>query len=186
MSQLHEADILPPWAWAEVRPARLAAMLQHQESHRVRLGDGLSVLFESRETVLFRIQEVLRAEGRSGRAQVLRELAEYGPLAPSDGALTASVFVDGGSPARARRLAKALATEPGTLMICGDVVRWSGRAIRGTEDPDAAVHYLRFPVARPPAGAVLALTLEGEQVTTPLPWGVTRLPAGVVALQRAV
>jgi hypothetical protein len=61
---------------------------------RVALGALVTVVFESRETVLFQVQEMARAERMASDAQIQRELDIYNTLVPSPGELSATLFVE--------------------------------------------------------------------------------------------
>ncbi len=74
---------------------------QHFETHtryvdryrRVRLGPRLTLVFENRQTLWFRVQEVLRVARLADPARVTEELAIYNRLLPGAGRLHASVLI---------------------------------------------------------------------------------------------
>ena len=61
---------------------------------RVPLGGGVSVVFEDRQTVWFRVQELSRCARRSDRPGVGRELAWYERLMPGGGRVRAAVWLN--------------------------------------------------------------------------------------------
>ena len=64
-------------------------MLARKRARRVPVGPYLSFLFENRETVLFQIQEMCRAERIVDDARVQEEIDVYGALLPGAGELSA-------------------------------------------------------------------------------------------------
>jgi hypothetical protein len=74
---------------------------QHFETHtryvdryrRVRLGPQLTLLFENRQTLWFRVQEVLRVARLADPVRVREELAVYNRLLPGPGRLHAALLV---------------------------------------------------------------------------------------------
>src|SRR5687767_11555846 len=83
-------------AYEQLRPRYAAEMIRHRTDRRVRLCEGVTLLFESRDTVLFQIHEVLRLEELRTEARAQQELEEYTPLLPAPGRIAASVFIDAG------------------------------------------------------------------------------------------
>jgi hypothetical protein len=74
---------------------------QHFETHtryvdryrRVRLGPRLTLVFENRQTLWFRVQEVLRVARLADPVRVREELAVYNGLLPGAGRLHAALLV---------------------------------------------------------------------------------------------
>jgi hypothetical protein len=86
-------DILPDAEFAVQRKARRAALLPVKQLRRVALGPYCTVYFESFETMLFQIQEMLLIE-KGGEAQIRDELDAYNPLIPQGSELTATVMFE--------------------------------------------------------------------------------------------
>lgn len=89
---------------------------------RVRVGPVVTVTFEDRQTLWFRMQELARvARATAGRAGVQRALDWYTGLLPGAGRLTAAVWVgrDGSRPGR-RLAGVRLAAAGGALVLRAD------------------------------------------------------------------
>jgi len=86
-------DILPIEAFAPQRKARRAALLPVKRLRRVDLGPYCTFYFESFETILFQIQEMLLVE-KGGEEQLADELAAYNPLVPQGSELVATVMFE--------------------------------------------------------------------------------------------
>jgi hypothetical protein len=141
-------DLLPDADYAKVRRERRAALLPIKRLRRLELGPICTFIFESYETMLFQIQEMLLTE-RGGAAQVPDELAAYNPLIPQGRELVATVMFEIDDPARRERaLARLGGVENHFFLQVGDV--WvpgtpEGDIERTREDgKTAAVHFLRF------------------------------------------
>jgi Protein of unknown function (DUF3501) len=61
---------------------------------RVRVGPKLTLIFENRQTLLFRVQEVLRVARLSEPERVEQELAVYNRLLPGADRLQAALLID--------------------------------------------------------------------------------------------
>ncbi|MBV9995549.1 MAG: DUF3501 family protein [Caulobacteraceae bacterium] len=150
-------DILPTETFAAERKARRAALLPHKRRRRVALGPYCTVYFESFETMLFQIQEMLLIE-KGGPAQLADELAAYNPLVPQGRELVATVMFEIDDPVRRTRILGELGgVEDRFFLEIGD------RRIAAVQEEDAertredgktsSVHFLRFPFADPEAAA---------------------------------
>jgi hypothetical protein len=144
------ADLVPDAVFAGERKARRAALLPQKRLRRVALGPWCTVIFESFETMLFQVQEMLLIE-KGGEGQVADELAAYNPLIPQGAELVATVMFEIDDPARRARI----------LAELGDVedhffLRVGERRIAGDQDGDvertredgktSSVHFLHFPL----------------------------------------
>jgi hypothetical protein len=86
-------DILPLPEFALERKARRAALLPVKKLRRVELGPVCTFYFETFDTLLFQIQEMLLVE-KGGEAQLADELAAYNPLIPQGSELVATVMFE--------------------------------------------------------------------------------------------
>jgi Protein of unknown function (DUF3501) len=144
-------DILPDAAFAPTRRERRAALLPVKRLRRIALGPICTVYFESFETMLFQVQEMLLTEG-GGAAQLVDELAAYNPLIPQGRELVATVMFEIDDPLR----------RDGALRSLGGVDRHlflevGGRRIDGVPEGDiertrddgktSSVHFVRFAFA---------------------------------------
>ncbi|MFA7263084.1 MAG: DUF3501 family protein [Caulobacter sp.] len=144
------ADLISDAQYALERSARRAALLPVKRLRRVALGPYCTVIFESYETMLFQVQEMLLTE-KGGAAQVPDELAAYNPLIPQGSELVATVMFEIDEPARrARELARLGGVEQRFFLQFGADFRADGvpdddDIERTREDgKTSAVHFLRF------------------------------------------
>ena len=141
-------DLMPDAEYAKVRKERRAALLPLKRLRRVELGPICTVSFESYETMLFQIQEMLLTE-RGGPGQVPDELAAYNPLIPQGRELVATVMFEIDDPVRREQtLARLGGVEDHVFLQVGPARVPGvpeGDIERTREDgKTAAVHFLHF------------------------------------------
>ncbi|HTK33795.1 MAG TPA: DUF3501 family protein [Caulobacteraceae bacterium] len=144
------ADLMPDAEFAKVRKERRAALLPIKRLRRVELGPVCTVYFESYETMLFQVQEMLLTEG-GGAAQVPDELEAYNPLIPQGSELVATAMFEIEDPVRrAAVLARLGGVEDDFFLQVGaDRIAGvpEGDVERTREDgKTSSVHFLRFPL----------------------------------------
>jgi hypothetical protein len=101
--QITRDDIVPTTQFASERKARRAALLPVKRLRRVDLGPYCTFYFESFDTLLFQIQEMLLVE-KGGDEQLADELAAYNPLVPRGLELVATVMFEIDDEARRNRI----------------------------------------------------------------------------------
>lgn len=159
-------------AWESVRDRERALIIALKRRRRLALGERCSILFENRATVLFQVQEMLRAERLARAEDVERELLTWNGLLPGPGELSATLFVEvktaGLAPAEiAAALEPFRGIEREALFLALGETRLPARFENEPGAPRvAAVHYLRFRVPEAAArrladpGCPSALQLE--------------------------
>lgn len=148
--------VLAAEVYAAVRPTYRPYVLALKHRRRVRLGPVASLLFESYETVLYQIHEVLRVEGHTPE-RVARQLDHYACLLPGPGQLCATLMIDGDDDRACDRMARR-ATARGAIELVIDGLRiGSERTCPVVAEADP-VRYLRFAI---PPEAALALGHPG-------------------------
>lgn len=166
LRQVTPEDLMPDAEFAKVRAERRAALLPAKRLRRISLGPVCTVYFESFETMLFQIQEMLLTE-KGGAAQVPDELAAYNPLIPQGSELVATIMFEIDDPVRRAALLGRLGgvedlffLQVGAEKVMGVP---EGDVERTREDGKASsVHFVRFPlqpqhvaVFRDPATAIM-------------------------------
>lgn len=146
--RIEPADLLPDAEFAKVRKERRAALLPTKRLRRVSLGPDCTFHFETYETMLFQVQEMLLIE-KGGESQVPDELAAYNPLIPQGSELIATVLFEIDDPVRrARTLAQLGGVEDRFFLQLGSdrvVGVPEGDVERTREDgKTSSVHFLKF------------------------------------------
>jgi hypothetical protein len=148
--QITPADLVSDADYARQRQDRRAALLPVKRLRRVHLGPFCTFIFESYETMLFQVQEMLLTE-RGGAEQVPDELAAYNPLIPQGRELVATVMFEIDDPVRREReLARLGGADETFYLQIGDE-RAPGAPegdVERTRDDGktSSVHFLRFPL----------------------------------------
>lgn len=142
------ADLVPDAEFARVRRERRAALLPLKRLRRVDLGPLCTVYFESYETMLFQIQEMLLIE-KGGADQVPDELAAYNPLIPQGSELVATVMFEIDDPVRRASILARLGGVEDTFFLRIGEERVAGLPegdVERTRDDGktSAIHFLRF------------------------------------------
>jgi hypothetical protein len=148
--QITPADLIPDAAYAKERRERRAALLPVKRLRRVALGPICTVIFESYDTMLFQVQEMLLTE-KGGAEQVPDELAAYNPLIPQGSELVATVMFEIVDEIRREQTLARLGGVEDTFFIqVGDEKAPGvpeGDVERTREDgKTSSVHFLRFPL----------------------------------------
>lgn len=87
-------DVVNFFEYEKVREDRRRRVIALKAKRRVEVGPYLSFVFENRETLLFQIQEMCRAERIIDDARVQEEIDVYGALLPRPGELSATLFIE--------------------------------------------------------------------------------------------
>lgn len=88
-------DILPLEEFASRRREFFDAHMRYVNRHRrVRIGPNVTLLFENRQTLWFRVQEVLRVARLTDPVRVCEELAIYNRLLPGRDRLQAAFLIE--------------------------------------------------------------------------------------------
>ncbi len=149
--KLSIADIADARAYERERASLRAKIIELKRVRRVAVGTVVSVLFESRETMRYQIQEMARVERIFTDQGIQQELDVYNPLIPEPGQLCATLFIELTSDDQLREwLPKLVGIENSVLFRLPDGQRVRGvvraeHAEQLTRDHiTAAVHYVTF------------------------------------------
>jgi hypothetical protein len=161
MEKIRRDDVRNLYEYEKVRPAVRRAVIALKARRRVAVGDRLSFLFENRQTVLFQIQEMIRAERIVADDRVQDEIDVYNDLIPGPGELSATMMIEIEDRAAIQPVLDGLmgidSGECVGLAVGDRVVPAVFEAGHSKEDKIAAVHFLRFPL---PEAARRALARE--------------------------
>jgi hypothetical protein len=160
-------DIVPDAIYARERKARRAALLPVKRRRRVALGPHCTLYFESYETMLFQIQEMLLTE-KGGAEQLADELAAYNPLIPQGHELVATAMFEVDDAARREVLLASLGGVEACFFLKVGEDRVGALAEDDTprtreDGKTSSVHFFHFPLSdaqidafRNPAVTVIA------------------------------
>ena len=141
--------ILPLTEYVKIRAERRRQISEIKKNRRLEVGPFATFYFESYETMLHQVHEMLFIE-KGGPAQIPDELAAYNPLIPQGSELVATVMFEIDDPVRRTRVLANLGgvEHKAFLRVGGAMVRGvpEGDQERSREDGKASsVQFLRFP-----------------------------------------
>lgn len=143
------SDIIPVAQWEQVRKEKRAALIAQKKLRRVEVGPFATFYFESYDTMLAQVQEMLRIE-KGGDEQLADELAAYNPLIPQGRELVATLMFEIDDPVRRLNVLLRLAGVEETAFFDVGGVRVEAviedDADRVSEDgKTSSVHFVHFP-----------------------------------------
>jgi hypothetical protein len=155
MRKVETSEILDLTSYEKVREDFLAKMIAYKRHRRVTVGDRLTFIFENRDTVIFQIQEMTRAERSVKEEAIAQEVEVYNELVPGDDELSATLMIEIPDTEQIRpELDRLIGIDEHVLLEVG------GHAIRATfdqkqfeEERISAVQYIRFPLGAELAAA---------------------------------
>ena len=121
-----------------------------KKNRRVGVGDRITFVFENHETVLFQIQEMLRAEHITDIDKIRFEVDTYNELIPADGELSATMLIEITEQEHIRpELVRLIGVDKAVSLRIGDrfIVPAEFEPGRSKEDNLSAVQYVRFPLS---------------------------------------
>jgi len=148
MRKVRPDEILDLTAYERVRGDFVRRTIERKRPRRVHVGDQLCFVFENRETVIFQIQEMTRAERTVDEAAIAAEVDVYNELVPGPNELSATLMIeipdmDAVRPA----LDRLIGIDEHVLLEIGDeAIRARFDDKQFEEDRIAAVQYVRFPL----------------------------------------
>ena len=155
--KIETSAILPAAEYAGVRAERRRAITEIKKNRRLEVGPYATFYFESYETMLHQVHEMLFIE-KGGPAQIPDELAAYNPLIPQGSELVATVMFEIDEPVRRARVLGSLGGIEHKAFI-----RVGGETIRSVAEDDqertredgkaSSVLFMRFPFSAAQAAA---------------------------------
>jgi hypothetical protein len=148
------ADVADLRAYERQREDFRRRIIALKKLRRVAIGPVVSVVFECRETILFQVQEMARAERMLTDEAIQAELDTYNPLIPEAGELSATLFIELTSRAEMEEwLPKLVGVEHSVELLVGQgdtatvvaaELEESHASQLTRQEVTASVHYLHF------------------------------------------
>ncbi len=148
MHKVEPSEILDLVAYEKIRPEFLEKMIALKRPRRIHVGENLCFIFENRDTVIFQIQEMTRAERTVADEAIAREVTVYNELVPGPDELSATLMIEIPNPSRIRsELDRLVGIDEHVCLDIGDeTVRARFDDKQFEEDRISAVQYIRFPL----------------------------------------
>jgi len=147
MQKLRLDDLQGLERYEHSRSAFRSEIISLKKNRRVPVGDRVTFVFENRRTMMFQVQEMIRAERIVDIDKLRAELEVYNELIPNRGELSATMLVEITDGSRVReQLAELIGIDEHVSLRIGD--RFDVRAAfepgRSTDAKLSAVQYVRF------------------------------------------
>jgi hypothetical protein len=165
MRGVRREEILDLVAYEKIRPEFLEKTIALKRPRRVSVGDRLTFIFENRDTVLFQIQEMLRAERAVREEKIADEMHVYNELVPRANELSATLMIEIPEAQRIRaELDRLVGIDEHVFLDVGsETVRAAFDPKQFESDRISAVQYVRFPL-----GPTLATRFSDRNVAVRL------------------
>jgi hypothetical protein len=139
-------DIAGFSAYEKMREKFRERIIELKQRRRVSVGDKVTLVFENRDTVIFQIQEMVRAEKIGDLDKIREEIDVYNELIPEPGELSATLFLEIEDQAHLRdELLKFLGIDEAVYLKIGDhSIHARFEEGRSKEDKISAVQYVKF------------------------------------------
>ena len=147
--RITRSDIISMTQYGKERAERRKALLPTKKLRRVEVGPHATFYFESYDTMLHQVQEMLYIE-KGGEAQIDDELRAFAPLIPNGHELVATVMFEIDEPVRRKNFLSQLGGIEETAFL-----RFAGETVKGVAEADvdrtnaagkaSSVQFIHFP-----------------------------------------
>jgi hypothetical protein len=146
MKKISLDDLMDLSAYEKVRSQFRQEIIRLKKNRRLPVGDRVSLVFENRQTVIFQIQEMVRAEKITNLDKIKEEVDVYNTLIPNSNELSATMFLEIEDQANIRRALTELIGVDGAISmhLGSDRIAGEAEAGRKTEEKISSVQYIRF------------------------------------------
>lgn len=180
MKKIALEDVMGLAVYEKVREDFRRRIIELKKKRRVAVGDKISLVFENRDTVIFQIQEMVRAERIADLDKIREEVEVYNGLIPDAGELSATLFLEIEDQTQLRQeLLQFLGIDEAVFLnIRESSIHARFEEGHSKEDKISAVQYLRFPFNQDQLKAfadenesvVLAIDHPNYQARTVMGW----------------
>ena len=156
-TEISTGDVMPMEEYAKIRGDRRKAMMPVKRARRMAVGPVATCFFESFDTMLHQVHEMLYIE-KGGDEQLADELAAYNPLIPKGRELVATVMFEIDDPVRRANFLGRLGGVEETMFL-----RFGDHEVVGVPEEDvdrtsadgkaSAVQFIHFPFGDDQAAA---------------------------------
>jgi hypothetical protein len=154
---IRRTDIKGPALYGPIRDDFRKRIIEMKRPRRISIGDRVTMVFENRHTLMFQIEEMLRAESLTTDEAIGAEIEVYNALMPTDESMSATLFLEvpPGTDARTE-LDRLIGLDEHLVLHIGDhTIRAAFEEGRGTTDRISAVQYTRYPLSAEAKQALL-------------------------------
>jgi Protein of unknown function (DUF3501) len=158
MEPIRKDDILGGAEYERTRPDFRRRVIALKNRRRIAVGEHATLHFETRETMLYQVHEMLRAESSWERPGAIEdEIEAYNPLIPSGGELSATLMIEYETPEeRAVRLTELLGLDEHLWLHIGNTrpVKAAFDSAQVSPTRISSVQYVKWPLSEEQAGLI--------------------------------
>lgn len=158
MNPLTPSDLLSHEDYEAQRATFRREIIALKKRRRIEVGPLVTLVFENRRTLLFQIQEMVRAERIFDPSKIQDELDVYNALLPEPDELSATVMIEITTQERIKEILDSFQqfdrSDTLALTVGDQTVFADFEAGHSKEDKISAVHFVRFAVPPPFANAL--------------------------------
>lgn len=149
MSKLTKADLLPYDQYTKLHEKFLKEVIAEKKTRRVNISDRMTGLFESKLTVFYQIQEMIRAEQITDEEYIDDMLEVYNDLLPEENEVSMTLFIEVLNQQELRSFNKTIVGIENCVELVFDEYKITSYE-PGSEDDEhddkytQSVHYLHF------------------------------------------
>ena len=150
MNPITLQDLMTLEGYDKARHSFRQAVMVRKKNRLAPIGPDVVLSFEDRTTILYQIQEMLRAERITDPERIQDELDVYNSLIPGPGELVATLFIEITNQEQIKsRLSELAGVEDSIRLAVGNsfTVSALGEDGRTSNGRTSSVHYLRFYLA---------------------------------------
>ena len=152
-------DIITIEAFGKQRSERRRALLPRKKLRRIDVGPACTFYFETFDTMLFQVQEMLLVE-KGGEEQLKDELLAYNPMIPQGSELSATIMFEIDNPVRRAELLGSIGGVENRFFLQVGDDRIFGKPEGDVERTDetgkaSSVHFVKFTLTEAQKAAFL-------------------------------
>tara|TARA_A100001011_G_C14063187_1_gene737021 strand:- start:195 stop:773 length:579 start_codon:yes stop_codon:yes gene_type:complete len=148
MKLLSPESLINIFEYEKVRDDFRKEIILYKKSRRLSLGPNITVTFENERTLLFQIQEIMRAERIVKDEKIKEEIEIYNGLMPPKNGVSATLFIEITDEKRIKTVLNQFIglTDNKTIFFDINGKKTYAKFEEGREEEDkiSSVHYLRF------------------------------------------
>jgi hypothetical protein len=149
MRKVELAEVKNIYEYEKIRDDFRKYIIELKKRRRISVGDRVTLVFENHDTVLFQIQEMMRAERMVDDDEIKFEVETYNQLIPEKDELSATLFIEVDDPKLLRPVLDSfIGLDRGkhVYLQIGDKHKIYAQFEEGhsKEDRISAVHFIKF------------------------------------------
>ncbi len=149
MRKVELAEVKNIYEYEKIRDDFRKYIIELKKRRRISVGDRVTLVFENHDTVLFQIQEMMRAERMVNDDEIKFEVETYNQLIPEKDELSATLFIEVDDPKLLRPVLDSfIGLDRGNhvYLQIGDRHKIYAQFEEGhsKEDRISAVHFIKF------------------------------------------